>query len=134
MRGNDIENSASSGRVNELEHFELKIDISKNRPKDIELILKFVGYKDRTEKDTGTYLLKNKKAEYNKNEDTYTLIFRGRAQESSPNNIQMIRENGPSEIVLYLGKMQRNDFALDFTYPFTMMSAFGFAVSCFLSD
>lgn len=54
----------------------------------------------------------------------------GRVKVSSSNNIQLVNESEPDEILFQLGKLKTKCYSCDFRYPFCALSAFGMALTC----
>ncbi len=118
--------------------------IGKSRPKDLTINLVVGGSQseirsfNNNENDGGSlsrrkqqYVhLMTKKAEWDLETKTYTLDFKGRAEEPSTNNLQIVDESSKQNVLLQLGKMSSKCYSLDYTYPFNAFSAFGLAVSC----
>lgn len=108
--------------------------IGELKPKDINLVLNLFKENLATLNSNKKSKKKNivsKHPEYDSKTKTYTMDFQDRAMLPSSNNIQLIDKYDPYEsVILQIGKIKDNRYTLDFTYPFSIFSAFGFAVSC----
>lgn len=108
--------------------------IADDKPKDIKLKLKLD--KNEVEKDRkgdGELIkwLVSKKPELDKKTKTYRLDFKGRAQLPSTSNLQLVLDGDSDSAVpvFQLGKLDKNEFAMDFSYPLTFFTAFGMALA-----
>lgn len=118
-------------------YFELNFNnklIGEIKPKDVNLVLNL--FKENLASLSPNKLLKkkyivSKHPKYDPKTKNFTLDFKDRAQLPSSNNVQLINKNDPYEnVILQIGKVKDKKYTLDFTYPFSIFSAFGFAVSC----
>jgi hypothetical protein len=77
-------------------------------------------------------MLVTKKPEYDPETKTFRLDFDGRVKLPSASNVQLVDEKKPNSesVLLQLGKCDSKSYAIDYQYPFTAFSAFGFAISC----
>jgi tubby-related protein 1 len=71
--------------------------------------------------------LENLKPEWNDHMDCYCLNFYGRVRKASAKNFQVIYPDDPDNIILQHGKVNRDEFNIDFREPFNYI--LGFAVS-----
>lgn len=79
----------------------------------------------------GKYVdLITKKPEWDPDLKTFNLDFRGRAEEPSTNNLQIVDESDLKNVLLQLGKVNSKLYYLDYKYPFNAFSAFGLSLSC----
>ncbi|CAF0715602.1 unnamed protein product [Brachionus calyciflorus] len=75
--------------------------------------------------------LLTKRPEYDPESKTFIMDFNGRAELPSTNNIQLIlKDDTNKKVALQIGKLKEKTYSLDFSYPFSIFSAFGLAVSC----
>mmetsp|Transcript_4365 Transcript_4365/g.13476 ORF Transcript_4365/g.13476 Transcript_4365/m.13476 type:complete len:106 (+) Transcript_4365:32-349(+) len=70
----------------------------------------------------------SKQPRYNNSTGKYSLNFAGRVKLASVKNVQMVYA-GQEEVLMQFGKIGKNDFILDFQYPFTPMQAFAFGLT-----
>lgn len=132
-----VEEGSAELRKKHKKYFELNFTnklIGDLKPKDVNVVLNLFrenlaslrpnkGYKRK-------YLV-SKHPEYDPKSKTYTMDFKDRALLPSTNNVQITDKNDPYQnVVLQIGKIKEKTYTLDFTYPFSIFSAFGFAVSC----
>lgn len=120
------------------EHFGLVYGnrlIADAKPKEIKITLK--APKTNASEHLGTdnneietHILESKRPILNQTTRNYQLDFRGRANLPSTSNVQIIEPTNPEEILLQLGRMEKHEYSLDFSYPFCILSAFGFALAC----
>jgi len=78
----------------------------------------------RTRADADLAILQSRKPKWNARTETYELPFGGRANWASARNFQLVDRDGPADrAVLLYGKMEEDEFALDFAYPLSMLHA-----------
>ncbi len=118
--------------------------IGSTRPKDlnIEIVLfdKSTKHKDEEEQRSvgamfhrttkSNVCLTTKKPIYDSKTRTYKLKFEGRVKIPSSNNLQLIDNSNPEDILFQMGKLKSKCYSCDFKYPFCAMNAFGLAVTC----
>ncbi|CAF1592432.1 unnamed protein product [Rotaria sp. Silwood1] len=78
--------------------------------------------------------LKNKTPTYDEESKTYRLNFnQNRVRQPSHKNFQLIRLTGDQSeyVVMEFGRIDDNNFALDYRHPLTAIQAFGIALSAF---
>ncbi|UJR11532.1 hypothetical protein I4U23_015713 [Adineta vaga] len=79
--------------------------------------------------------IKNKTPEYNEESKKYILnFFENRVKLPSHKNFQLCTspgENHEDNIIMQFGRIDDNNFALDYRYPLTAIQAFGIALSSF---
>lgn len=63
--------------------------------------------------------------------NSFMLDFNNRVQVQSIKNVQIIDPNRPEVVLLQSGKVGKNAFILDFSFPFSPLQAFAFALSGF---
>ena len=69
-------------------------------------------------------VLESRKPKWNPRTETYELPFAGRANWASARNFQLIdREGAADKAVLLYGKLEEDEFALDFGAPLSMLHA-----------
>jgi hypothetical protein len=90
----------------------------------------YAGGSRRPSYEKTTHDMASKKPDYDPITKTYRLDFRGRASMPSTNNMQIADESNNRDVALQLGKMDKHEYALDYSYPFCVLSAFGVALSC----
>ncbi|KAM0688715.1 Tubby- protein 1 [Conglomerata obtusa] len=73
-------------------------------------------------------ILINKPPYFNQDLGTYMLNFQGRVSEPSVKNFQIIHHIDIREVLLTFGKISKNSFILDYTFPFNAVEAFFFAI------
>jgi hypothetical protein len=81
---------------------------------------------------TGGYesqMLVTKKPVWNDEVESLVLDFKGRNVKPSAKNFQLALAQRPDHIVCQYGKIGSNTFSLDFRYPFSVIQAFGTALS-----
>ena len=78
----------------------------------------------RTHADPDMAILESRKPKWNARTETYELPFGGRANWASARNFQLVDRDGAADrAVLLYGKMEEDEFALDFAYPLSMLHA-----------
>ena len=69
-------------------------------------------------------ILESRRPKWNPRTETYELPFAGRANWASARNFQLIERDGqPDRAVLLYGKLEEDEFALDFSHPLSMLHA-----------
>ena len=73
---------------------------------------------------------------WNEDKKNYVMMFSDRVKESSVKNFQLKRKEGEvasaeDEIFLEFGKINKTDFSLTLKWPFSILNAFGLALSSF---
>ena len=72
----------------------------------------------------GTFILESRRPKWNPRTETFELPFGGRANWASARNFQLVDRDGvPDRAVLLYGKMDEDEFALDFSYPLSVLHA-----------
>lgn len=105
-----------------------KFSIATRMPKEFEVVLKSTAFENISADET--YKLATKIPEYDKVDKTFKLDFKGRAKKASSNNMQLVDTINTDRVLWQLGKVKKNQYILDFSYPFTIFSAFGAALAC----
>jgi tubby-related protein 1 len=80
--------------------------------------------------------LKNTEPIYDEESEAHILNFYGnRVKEPSQKNFQLItsNEDGQNNVAMQFGRIDENNFALDYRYPLTAIQAFAIALSAFHS-
>lgn len=75
-----------------------------------------------------THKLANLKPEWNQDMDCYCLNFYGRVKKASAKNFQIIYPDDPDNIILQHGKVNRDEFNIDFREPFNFVIAFAISL------
>ena len=76
-------------------------------------------------------ILESRRPKWNARTETYELPFGGRANWASARNFQLV-ERGASEgsaVALLYGKMEEDEFALDFAFPLSLLNAFAIVLT-----
>ncbi|RNA27193.1 tubby -like protein [Brachionus plicatilis] len=71
----------------------------------------------------------NKSPQWNSGLNSFALNFYGRVTISSVKNYQIIHEVNPDYVVTQFGKVNKDLYTCDFSYPFCALQAFGVALS-----
>ena len=75
-------------------------------------------------------ILESRKPKWNSRTETYELPFGGRANWASARNFQVVERGGPSDkVVLLYGKMEEDEFAMDFAHPLSILNAFAIVLT-----
>lgn len=73
--------------------------------------------------------LVNKSPQWNRGLNSFALNFDGRVTLSSVKNFQVIHEANPDYVVTQFGKVNKDLYTCDFSYPICALQAFGVALS-----
>lgn len=99
------------------------------KPKEVE---QGIGLAQEKNQKENYIVLKNKDPKWNEMMNAYVLNFKGRVNEPSIKNFQLIQEfDQNEEVCLQFGKDSENSYHLDFRYPFSPFQAFNVALTCF---
>ena len=71
----------------------------------------------------------NKPPSWHKELKSFALDFNGRVAMSSSKNCQIVHEANTNYVVMQFGKVNRDLFTCDYSYPFCALQAFGVALS-----
>lgn len=63
--------------------------------------------------------------------NSFILDFNNRVRAQSIKNVQLVESGRPDVVLLQTGKVEKNVFILDFSFPFSPLQAFAFALSGF---
>lgn len=79
-------------------------------------------------------MLATKPAEYDESLKGYTLDFKGRVKEASVKNFQLVhwdhtRDQKGAQVALQFGKVEEDQYVLDFSYPLNVELAFAIALA-----
>jgi len=74
--------------------------------------------------DKEVHKLENLKPEWNKDMECYCLNFYGRVKKASARNFQLIFPDDEDNIILQHGKINSNEFNIDYREPFNIVQAF----------
>lgn len=77
----------------------------------------------------GIYTLHSKKPDWSTRKNCYVLSFGGRVQQASVKNFQLVGEEGDSTIYLQFGRLGKDEFILDFRWPFSPLQALAIGLS-----
>uniref|UniRef100_A0A914E151 Tubby-like protein n=1 Tax=Acrobeloides nanus TaxID=290746 RepID=A0A914E151_9BILA len=75
--------------------------------------------------------LHNKQPVWNEDTQSYVLNFHGRVTQASVKNFQIIHNANPDYIVMQFGRVNSENFTMDFRYPLSPLQAFGIAMTSF---
>lgn len=130
----DYEDKPSSSEAFELIYSNRVI--ADDKPKDIKVKLMDASSSSRRNdsRDGGNAkILVSKKPKLDEKTKLFQLDFRGRARFASTSNMQLVLsgdvDNDSAPVVFQLGKLEKHLFAMDFSYPLSMVTAFGIALS-----
>ena len=71
----------------------------------------------------------NKQPSYNRDLRSCALNFRGRVTQASVKNFQIVHEINTDYIVMQFGKVNKDVYTCDFSYPMCALQAFGVAIT-----
>lgn len=75
--------------------------------------------------------MQNKSPVWNEETQSYVLNFHKRVKLPSVKNFQIVRQDNIDEVLMQFGRVTQYTFALDYQYPFSLMQAFGIALTSF---
>jgi hypothetical protein len=101
------------------------------KPKEMEIRVRNHEKADQENpKSKTTYFdMVSKTPEYDKAARVYKLNFKGRASMASTNNFQIVDPLNEQEVLLQMGKIGKKEYILDFTFPFSPLTAFSVGLS-----
>lgn len=73
--------------------------------------------------------LVNKSPEWHKGLNSFALDFHGRVTMASVKNFQVVHEVNPDYVVMQFGKVSKDLYTCDFSYPFCALQAFALALT-----
>ncbi|CAJ0564884.1 unnamed protein product, partial [Mesorhabditis spiculigera] len=76
-------------------------------------------------------VLQNKAPVWNEDTQSYVLNFHGRVTQASVKNFQIVHDIDPDYIVMQFGRVNDEQFTMDFRYPLSALQAFGIAMTSF---
>ena len=77
-------------------------------------------------------LLESRSPKWNSRTETFELPFGGRANHASARNFQLVARGASDDrVVLLYGKMEDDEFALDFAHPLSVLHAFAIVLTTF---
>ncbi|KAL1520079.1 hypothetical protein AB1Y20_023554 [Prymnesium parvum] len=80
----------------------------------------------------GVAVVVSRMPKWNERSQTYELPFVGRANWASARNFQLVEQGGSGErVILLYGKMEENEFAMDFAHPLSFLHAFAICLTTF---
>lgn len=80
---------------------------------------------------TGLIKLINKPPRWNDQVGAYVLNFSGRVTMASVKNFQLVSSDNHDEIILQFGRVGKDLFTMDYSYPMSPMQAFAICLSSF---
>ena len=83
----------------------------------------------KSEIEENVVKLINKQQSYNRDLRSFALNFRGRVTQASVKNFQIVHEINTDYIVMQFGKVNKDVFTCDFSYPLCALQAFGIAIT-----
>lgn len=84
----------------------------------------------RVKERRGEYVkMVNKRPYYSTETNSYVLNFNGRVTLPSVRNFQVIHPKDTTYITLTFGKIDSNEYVLDYTYPWSALNAFSISLS-----
>jgi hypothetical protein len=81
--------------------------------------------------DQSVVSLFNKVPQWNDETQSFVLNFNGRVSLASVKNFQIVHNMDLEHIALQFGRIAVNEFSLDVQYPFSLLQAFGIALTSF---
>jgi len=75
------------------------------------------------------YILENKTPRWNERLRAYVLNFGGRVTLPSVKNFQLVQAEDPETVVLQFGRTAKDTFTMDYSYPLTLVQAFGICLT-----
>jgi len=91
----------------------------------------------RTKVVTVASVLKNRTPVFHEDSNSYTLsVFANRIKEASHKNFQVVPIDGDDDehVLMQFGRINENEFALDYRAPLTQIQAFAIALTSFQSQ
>lgn len=79
----------------------------------------------------GLTVMSNKRPQWNDHVGAYVLNFEGRVTMASVKNFQLVEEGKEDEVLLQFGRVEKDKFTLDFSWPLSPLQAFGICLSSF---
>jgi hypothetical protein len=73
--------------------------------------------------------LENKSPVWYADLQTFALNFNGRVTHPSIKNFQIVHQNHPDYIVMQFGKVDKNEYSCDYSYPLCALQAFATAIT-----
>ena len=73
--------------------------------------------------------MENKVPTWSEASQSFVLNFNGRVTKASVKNFQIVHERDPDYIVFQFGRVDGDEFTLDFKYPLCPLQAFGCGLS-----
>ncbi|KAI8926676.1 tubby C-terminal-like domain-containing protein [Entophlyctis helioformis] len=85
----------------------------------------------RTANDHDLLVLHNKPPQWNDETQSFVLNFNGRVALASVKNFQIVHDHDLDYIALQFGRVTDDTFTIDVQYPFSLVQAFGIALTSF---
>ncbi|RKP11832.1 C-terminal domain of brain tubby protein [Piptocephalis cylindrospora] len=79
----------------------------------------------------GSLILHNKSPQWSEETQSYVLNFHGRVMLASVKNFQVVHEHDLDYIIMQFGRVTDSAFTMDVQYPFSLLEAFGIALTSF---
>lgn len=76
-------------------------------------------------------VLVNKPPKWNDQVGAYVLNFNGRVTQASVKNFQLVDEKKPENVVLQFGRVAKDDFTMDISWPLSPLQAYAICLSSF---
>jgi len=95
------------------------------RPREEEDSLAAAGARE----DATVMYLRNKRPQWDDRLKSHVLDFKGRVTHSSVKNFQMTSDEADDATLLQFGKIGRDEFTMDVTYPLSPLQAFGIVLA-----
>ena len=114
-------------RTNELELKKTFVNLKQSRIKSHQIY--FQKPKVKVDELDNIIIMKNKTPIWNDRVNAYVLNFGGRVTTASTKNTILL--DSEEKMAAMFGKINNNIFALDVKYPFSLIQAISFAITCF---
>lgn len=97
-------------------------------PGELGMLMRVAG-EGREPSPSDVAFLCSKVPKWNSRSETYELPFHGRANLASVRNFQLVDRKRADRVVLLYGKVEEDEFALDYAYPLSMLQALSICLS-----
>ncbi|XP_014251987.1 protein king tubby-like [Cimex lectularius] len=85
----------------------------------------------RNNQTNGIITFQNKTPTWDATKRVHVINFEGRVKRASVKNFKLVRGVEPESLVMQFGKISRDSFSMDYSYPLCALQAFGIALSSF---